>query len=90
MRTIVTSVVLVATAAAALWLLNDAMTFALYAPSAERAVGCYTTIEDWVGVKRPGRIRTAEASSGLGLLVTVVTLPLWQIFRRESGRASPS
>lgn len=51
-----------------LWLLNDAMTFALLAdPLTGRAKGCYTTIELFWGVKQPSAIRGAQFLVGVAL-----------------------
>ena len=51
-----------------LWLLNDAMTYALYAadPLSGRARGCYTAIEFLMGVKQPSAIRAAQSLMGAG------------------------
>jgi hypothetical protein len=51
------------------WLLNDAMTFALYAadPLSGRAYGCYTTIENLLGVKQPSAVRRAQSLMGVAL-----------------------
>ena len=78
MRAILKTALFIATALLALWLLNDAMTFALHAPSAGRAGGCYTTIEVWLDATQPDdRVRTAEFFSGLGLLLTTIG---WSVF----------
>jgi hypothetical protein len=82
MRAILKLALLIVVGLVALWLLNDALTFALYAPSAERAGGCYTTIELWIAATQPDdRIRQAELFSGLGLLLTAVGWSVFGAFR---------
>jgi hypothetical protein len=51
------------------WLLNDAMTFTLYAadPRSGRGYGCYTTIENLLGVKQPSAIRGGQSLIGVAL-----------------------
>jgi|SRR5258705_11425192 hypothetical protein len=77
-----------------LWLLNDAMTFALYAadPLSGRARGCYTTIENLLGVKQPSAIRGVQSVTGIALAFGVplasgvwATVRRWQ--RRGHGKA---
>jgi hypothetical protein len=83
MRAISKTALSIAAVLLALWLLNDAMTFALYAPSAGRAGGCYTAIEIRLGGTQPDdRVRTAELFSGLGLFVTTVGWSVFAAFRR--------
>ena len=53
----------------AVWLIDDAFTFALYADSTGRTMGCYTTVEFWLGVAKPrDSVRSAELIFGMGLL----------------------
>jgi hypothetical protein len=74
MRAILKSALLVAAARVALWLLDDALTFTLYAPSAERVGGCYTRIEVWLDVTRHDNgIRQTELISGAGVIVTALS-----------------
>jgi hypothetical protein len=83
LRTIMKAALVIAFGSAAFWLLNDAMTFALYAPSAARAGGCYTKIELWLGTTEPDdRLRTAELFSGLALLMAAVGWPVVTVVRR--------
>jgi hypothetical protein len=83
MPAILKPAILIVAALVALWLLSDALTFALYAPSAERAGGCYTTIEVWLGSTQPDdRVRQAELFSGLGLLLITVGWSVFGAFHR--------
>ena len=88
MRRIVHTMAVLVTGLVALWLLNDAMTFALYAPWTGHRGGCYTAVELWLGVSEPhDAIREAEGLFGLSLLSAVVggTL-IWAIRRRRRGK----
>jgi hypothetical protein len=82
MRAILKAAFVLISGGAGLWLLNDAMTFYLLAPSAGLAGGCYTTIELWLGATEPGRIRDAEFYSGFALLLTAVGWPVLGVVRR--------
>jgi len=85
--TLQTTIVLVV-GVVALWLLNDAMTFMLYAPSPERQMGCYTAVELWLGVTEPhDSIRQTELFSGLSLLAAIVAAAvMWATRRRRRGK----
>jgi hypothetical protein len=83
MRTILNPAILIFSALVTLWLLSDALTFALHPPSADRAGGCYTTIELWLGSTQPDdRVRQSELFSGLGLLLITVGWPVLGAFER--------
>jgi hypothetical protein len=89
MRAIFKPALFIAAVLLPLWLLNDAMTFALHAPSAGRAGGCYTTIEVWLDATQPDdRVRQAELFSGLGLLVATVGWSVFTVFRQLRRRRS--
>ncbi|HXO22459.1 MAG TPA: hypothetical protein VOA87_21260 [Thermoanaerobaculia bacterium] len=62
------------------WLLRDSLTFALAAadPGSGRVRGCYTTVENWLGVKEPSAVRRLELFAGAG--VAGVTL-FWFVRR---------
>ena len=62
----------------ALWLVLDAMTFALMPadPATGRAYGCYTAIELLIGAKSPSWIRTAEWIMALALVSGSVVICL--------------
>jgi hypothetical protein len=88
MRAILKPGILIPAALVVLWLLNDALTFTLYARSAERGFGCYTAIELWLGAAQPGWIRQAELISGLGLILTALGFGVRATVRGERTRAA--
>jgi hypothetical protein len=84
MRVILKTTAALVTSFVALWLLNDAMTFALYAPSPERQMGCYTAVELWLAVTEPhDSIRQTELFSGLSLLAAVIIAAMMTAIRRR-------
>lgn len=75
-----------------LWLLNDAMTFALLAddPLTGRAKGCYTTIELLLGVKQPSAIRGAQFLIGVALAFGVPLASGARAMIRRRQKRSPA
>ena len=76
---------LLAAWALSLWLLNDGFSFALMDddPVTGRARGCYTAVEQWLGVPVPTPIRTLEQFLGVILFLGVpLVLVGWYYHRK--------
>jgi hypothetical protein len=74
-----------------LWLIDDALTFTLYADSSTgRMRGCFTAIEIWFGATEPRDvIRSAELVSGIGLVAgSVISLVGTSIRSRRRRRVA--
>ena len=73
MRNLRWLVILLAGWAMSLWLLGDGFSYALYDddPATGRQRGCYTTIEQVLGVKEPTVIRPIEQLLGVALFLGV-------------------
>ncbi len=71
------------------WLIFDGFSYGLAPedPDTGRERGCYTAIEDWIGVKTPTPIRTLEQLLGGGCFLGVpMVLVIWYYYRKPLPR----
>jgi hypothetical protein len=68
-----------------LWLIKDGFSYGLMPgdPVTGRAEGCYTAIEDWLGVMEPTPIRAVEQLLGAILFFGVPLVLLGWYFHRK-------
>jgi hypothetical protein len=92
MKTIRRLLILLVCWGASWWLVADAFSYGLSPedPATGRARGCYTAIEEWLGLSEPSWIRTLEQILGAVLFLGVPLVILtWAILTQLKRRRPP-